>query len=118
MSVHLCMGEIDSIVFSKETKHCEMATQPAPCDNEKHHQHEHPSSEADCCENHVVNVEGQDKITKTASFATPDLQFVAILYAVVTYLLAQPSVDTTFYKAYSPPLIERDIPVLFQSFLL
>lgn len=116
LNVHMCMGEIDSIALLQESKSCEMSTQQAPCAN--HDLHNSQPTKKDCCEDHSFFVEGQDELAKTASFGMPDLHFVAVLYAVAAYLFAQPSIVTTFYKDYSPPLIERDIPVLVQSFLL
>lgn len=118
LNIHLCMGQIESVALFKESKACEMANQVAPCAKEKHNWHGHQLSKNGCCEDHSIFIEGQDEITKTASVAISDLQFVAALYAVVTYLFAQPSVDTVSYNAYSPPLFERDIPVLIQSLLI
>lgn len=119
LNVHLCMGQIDNIALFKEAKACEMATQVTPCAKEQHKEgHNHQISKKGCCEDHSIFIERQDEITKTASVAMPDVAFVAVLYVVVAYLSAQSSVDTDSYKAYSPPLIERDIPVLIQSFLI
>ncbi len=122
-SMHFCMGQLESIALFQQAKPCEMVTQPTPCANNKHgqeceHVHVHTAKKG-CCEDHFLQVEGQDELAQVAaSVPMPDIQMVAVFYAVVSFLFDAPAVHTDSYKEYSPPLIERDIPVLVQSFLI
>ena len=123
-SMHFCMGQLESIALFQQAKPCEMVTQPAPCvhdhngSRECEHNRAHTAKKG-CCEDHLLQVEGQDELAQVAaSVSMPDFHMVAVLYALVSFISSAPTVDYYSYKDYSPPLIERDIPVLVQSFLI
>ncbi|MEQ8554810.1 hypothetical protein RT717_01335 [Imperialibacter roseus] len=122
-SMHFCMGQLESIALFQQAKPCEMVTQPVPCVHDHHDQecelnHTHTAKKG-CCEDHFLQVEGQDELARVAApVSMPDFHMVAVLYALVSFIFSAPTVDYYSYKDYSPPLIERDIPVLVQSFLI
>lgn len=89
------------------------------CDKGKQEHHSNPEAQNGCCENHSIFIEGQDEVVKMHSIAFPENQLVAVFYVIAGYFLGLPFTDNYYFlKEYSPPLIERDIPVFVQSFLL
>jgi hypothetical protein len=118
--MHFCMGQLESIALFSGAEPCEMATQKSPCATDKHDpdcEHQQVTKKG-CCEDQTVVIEGHEDLTQVTKVAVPDFQMIAVLYAVVSFLFSAPAVDYYSYNDYSPPLIERDIPVLVQSFLI
>lgn len=117
-NMHFCMEQIESIAFFKDAKACEMMTKAPPCAKEDHHGGGEHEDAKGCCEDRTHLIEGQDELKEVGSVSLPNIQFVAVLYAVVFNYFALSDVENHTFKKYSPPIIERDIPVLVQSFLI
>ena len=101
-----------------------MATQKSPCATNKHDpdcEHQQVTKKG-CCEGQTLVIEGHEYLTQVTKVAVPDFQMIAVLYVVVSFLFSAPAVDhytfNDYFNDYSPPLIERDITVLVQSFLI
>jgi len=118
-NMHKCMGQIRSMALFMEATPCDMESM-----NDGAHE-SHTTSDAGikvskqgCCEEHSLFVEGQDELKITSSVNAPDVQFLAVLFTITLFSPFQvtPSQDT--FREYAPPLIERDIPVLCQTFLI
>jgi len=117
--MHFCMGQLENIAFFSGAEPCEMVTQKSPCASDKHDSDcDHKITEKSCCEDQTVVMEGHEDLTQVTKVAVPDFQMIAVLYAVVSFLFSATAVDHYTFNDYSPPLIERDIPVLVQSFLI
>ena len=112
------MEQMESIAFFKDTQECEMMAKTPPCDEEDHHKEDHHKDKKGCCEDLTHVIDGQDEYKEVGSVSMPNLQFIAVLYAVAFDFFATSVLDNYPYKEYSPPTIERDIPVLVQSFLI
>src|SRR5690554_1148910 len=117
INMHFCMEQVESITFSTDVQKCDMTTQPPPCHKGDDRSEENHKDVDGCCEDRINLVEGQDEFKTTGSVSMPSLQFFAFLYAVVFYS-PNPPIENYSYQTYSPPVIERDIPVLVQSFLI
>ncbi|MGK7391507.1 MAG: HYC_CC_PP family protein [Candidatus Cyclobacteriaceae bacterium M2_1C_046] len=119
-SMHFCMGQLESIALFSGAEPCEMATQKSPCANDKHDPDCEPQqvTKKGCCEDQTLVIEGHEDLTLLTKVAVPDFQMIAVIYAVVSFLFSDIAVDHYTFNDYSPPLIERDIPVLVQSFLI
>jgi hypothetical protein len=118
--MHFCMGQLESIALFAGAEPCEMAQQKSPCSTHQHDpdcKHQQVTKKG-CCEDHTVVIEGHEDLTQVSKIAVPDFQMVAVLYAVVSFIFSTTSVDHYSYNDYSPPLIDRDIPVLVQSFII
>lgn len=114
------MGQLQSIAFFSEAEPCEMATQKSPCANDKHDpdcEHQQVTKKG-CCEDQTLVIEGHEDLTQVTKVAVPDFQMIAVRYVVVSFLFSAPAVHHYTFNDYSPPLIERDITVLVQSFLI
>ncbi|MEQ8682450.1 MAG: hypothetical protein RID25_21980 [Cyclobacteriaceae bacterium] len=117
--MHFCMGQLESIALFSGAEPCEMVAQKSPCASEKHDSDcDHKITKKSCCEDHTVVMEGSEELNIISSVSAPDFHMTAILYAVVSFLFSDTAVDHYTFNDYSPPLIERDIPVLVQSFLI
>lgn len=75
--------------------------------------------EKPCCEDHQATVAGQDLPTplKKGESLLPSVKFIA---AFTYTFFTQPrlSVKDDHFIDYRPPLISRDLPVFYQSFLI
>ncbi len=112
------MGELDSIGLFDSAKNCEMEAQKPLCHNFGTSHTPDQLDNKSCCEDHSVTVEGQDELFQASNVSVSDFQLIAIAYVVVPQLFFQSSQQITPQQEYLPPLIQRDIPVLVQSFLL
>lgn len=120
LGMHFCMGQLENIAFFSGAEPCEMVTQKSPCATDKHDpdcEHQQVTKKG-CCEDQAVVMEGHEDLTQVSKVAVPDFQMIAVLFAVVSFLFSATAVDHYTFNDYSPPLIERDIIVLVQSFLI
>jgi hypothetical protein len=115
LSMHFCGGELNNVTLLAIDHSCGMEPQTPvpPC-------HE-PAADADalpCCQDQPVLDETPDQITHSAqiTLSAPDFTFLSSVFAVWLGLPHPADILSARYHNYSPPLIERDIPVLVQSF--
>lgn len=116
MGTHFCMGELQSLTLFKEAPQCEFSAQTVPpCHGHVSFKHKN------CCEDKTFTREALDNLAKTPTPQElhPELKYATLILPayVVSSILARETYSITFLH-YSPPLIELDIPVLVQSFLL
>ncbi len=102
---HYCMGEVKDVAINHHAQSC-----TGNMDME---------SESGCCQN-TVDLFKTDDFNKSGTeigfdiYKTP----VVITYLLIDQDLFSVSAHFTQYLNYKPPLINLDIPVLIQSFLL
>lgn len=72
-----------------------------------------------CCSDEHIAVEGQDELS-TSSAVSNDIDKVFATAFVYSYvLLFEPQIKAQpDFKAYRPPLITKDLPVLFETYLI
>ncbi len=124
LDMHYCQGQLKSVNFIGKAQNChEMAASMKAC---PHHQQLTEQTNAcsmeqkGCCENrltHVQSQQDQELVSSTFGFNNQLQQFA------IAYLVAFLSEDlitrlVPAFTHYKPPLIPRNIPVLFESFLL
>lgn len=124
VDMHYCQGQLKSLSFIGKAKNChEMASQMANC---PHHQQQMATVAAcemedkDCCQNKTwyFNLD-QDQVNQTADFlVTAQWQQFIIAYVAVFFQNQSSPKEVRYWTQYKPPLIPRDLPVLFESFLL
>jgi len=110
-SEHYC-GDflVDTALFSK-AESCGMMMETASADSDCN------SFKKDCCSDKVKQIEGQSNLKiDFNSLTIPQQEFVAIF--TYSYLNSFESVDTKInaFEDYSPPLVDKDIAVLYQVF--
>ena len=91
---------------------CGMVMETSPCDDEKM---EIPS----CCENQFTQVSTDDNFAKTSYKVDFDASFVAALVTIFVFKeLPLDDLKANYYSAYNPPPLIKDIPVLYETFLI
>ena len=121
MGTHLCGGEaVETKIMLGETYlGCDMMDMEETCENADHSKNNQASFEnIPCCQNEFQTIQGTDDYVKDA---------VSIVFYVefsVTYIYSMLNMDlfsrstTNLYSDFIPPPVEKDVQVLFQTFLL
>lgn len=115
VNIHYCGGEMQDIAFLDDEVVCDMmaaAQKAKPCPM-------HTVAASDCCENQDIVVNAEDPETYLSSNVNISQDWTAVLTPSFTYSVDIPDLSKQFvFNTYRPPPIDRDIPVLVQSFLL
>lgn len=119
MATHYCGGQAvkSAFMLGHSSLDCGMKNMDTPC--EKDADAEPQVRREKCCENHYLSIDTDDIIINSYQvLKSLDLTFVVAL--TYTYLGLNPfeTDNNTPYLNYSPPLLEQDIRILHQSFLL
>lgn len=122
---HYCQGQLKSFSLFGKAKNChEMADKMTSCQHHKKQVEEVPmtcsSSDNNCCNNKTVNFESDFdlQIVNPDYLNLESLSFVVACEHSSFDDLFVGITDVTTYAYYKPPLIQKDIPVLFESLLL
>ena len=84
------------------------------CSEENSHSDDH-----DCCQNLITQVQIDDNFTKASFNLDLKKTFVATFVAVFTVQeVLITSEETNVFKDYNPPPLERDLNILYQTFLI
>lgn len=72
-----------------------------------------------CCADEHIAFEGQDEVKPSAEWSAEMLQMTAVAF-VYSYqmLFAEESTQTTPFRDYSPPLLVKDLPVIYETYLI
>ncbi len=118
--LHFCMGQLQNVALFGGADPCGMEQEKSPCSANTHRSDlEHQQlTQNGCCEDQSIVLEGSKEPGIVEIAFVPDFQMTAVLYALVSFIFTSPSIDYDSFNDYSPPVIERDIPVLVQSFLI
>ena len=132
MDIHYCQDQIRGISFFGKAKSCHEKQKTPPCHKTKtrltdgqefcHHKEDGVSkAEKDnCCHNETIVIEKSD-LDATLTYLTTvhdiQLDFVAAFISVYVFNNSVLAVYQP-YALYKPPLPDRDIQVLYQTFLL
>ena len=122
---HFCQGQLKSFSLFGKAKNChEMASKMASCHHHKKQVDEMSMtcSEGDnnCCNNKTVNFESDfdQQIVNLDYLSLESLSFVVAFEHYSCDYLFEDIKDAIPFAHYKPPLIQKDIPVVFESFLL
>ena len=119
VGMHICGGELRDITFFGAEAECPMEKEKEvipPC-----HAPKQAADDKACCEDHQVIVERLDVAAKHKDISVTklqDLKLIAAVKAVVLQWFAPETDIKPAYALYESPPLDRDIPVLVQSFLL
>jgi len=137
LDIHYCRGEIQHINFLGKAKSCHEEGTGHLCDKmtnschvvkkESGHQangcHMHSDSysqdEDPCCHNRTIQKESLDQeslvqIVENETGQSPDEIITAFTFHWEPFMPKEPAIE---YSLYKPPVLERDLKVLFQVFL-
>ncbi len=113
----MCRGHVKDISLRAEAKPCAMELMAKEFGVEKSCG---LSASGNCCQDRSLKFEGNDynyKFNKQLSLFS-SVVISAVLPQPLFELFTTDSSDLFSYTQFKPPLIDRDIPVLVQSFLL
>lgn len=108
LSAHYCGQTIVDVALFGEAEACSMA---AEMNND---------SEEPCCSDRQIIIEGEDYLS-SKSFEKQEVEKIDILLSEFHFpleLLLEEEKTHSFLVHYTPPLIEQDITLAVQSFLL
>lgn len=120
---HYCQGQLKSFSFVGKAKNChEMPSKMASCSHYKSNKTEDTSCSEDknCCNNNSINFES-DLDDQILIIDYIDAKFQSVVKPVSILILTNlrcENENENHFAHYKPPLIQRDISVLFESLLL
>ena len=125
MDVHYCQEEIQGVSLFGKAKSCHDQQDTPPCHQTKkschHSQDGNPKvAKKSCCHNETIVVEHNDlDVTPTPLTNNPNLQLEFLAAYVVAFVLNyRAPADHKPYKHYIPPIPDKDVQVLYQTFLI
>ena len=115
INFHICGGKIQSMAIFGQAKTCE--EHASVC----HHDENKASLEQkECCENATILLDSDKYVSKvTQKVAVENFQFVFLpVRDLMLQVNPQINLERAAFFKYKPPLIERDITILVQTFLI
>jgi hypothetical protein len=115
VNMHFCGGQMQSVSLIEEAAACPMEVNLPPCHKKME------IKKSGCCEDKHVAFEGKDFNAKIQDFSLLNWQainWVASLPVIMEVIQINEALAFSNYTPYKPPIVERDIPVLKQSFLI
>lgn len=108
---HLCMGKVHSVAILHDA---------APCAMESFAKSENPLPMDGCCQEDHLVIQGNDYPANNVKVITLVQQglWIASLPRVINTIDFSHRVSQLLIPYYKPPLIEREIPIFIQSFLI
>lgn len=114
VNIHFCGGHVQTVSLIEEAAQCPMEVLP-PCHKKM------AVKNSRCCEDKHIAFEGKDFNAKVQDFSMLTWQaisWVATLPVIMEVIQVNEALAYSNHTPYKPPIVERDIPVLVQSFLI
>ncbi|MDN5350855.1 MAG: hypothetical protein PWQ54_2251 [Bacteroidales bacterium] len=121
IGTHFCGGEAVATKIMLVNTHlgCDMPDIEEPCDGSEHTNHNHFSfTNIPCCQNEFQTIQCADDFVNDATQTVFNFDFVVVFLHTALNLDLLPKATHQFYTVYISPPLKKDIPVLFQSFLI
>lgn len=115
VNMHFCGGHVQSVSLIEDAAPCPMEVQLPPCHKKM------AVKKSGCCEDKQVAFEGKDFNTQVQDFSPLSIQaihWVATVPMIMEVIQVNEALAFSNHSPYKPPIVERDIPVLVQSFLI
>ncbi len=115
VNMHFCGGHMQSVSLIEDAAPCPMEVELPPCHKKME------VRKSGCCEDKHVAFEGKDFSTKVQDFSLLTWQainWVAALPVIMEVIQVNEALAFSNHIPYKPPIVERDLPVLKQSFLI
>jgi hypothetical protein len=113
ISMHMCGGRIASIALLDKAAPCFMEQLP-PC-------HQQLMKKMGCCEDHELKFEGKDlssKVQEIVQLQHQQFSWSLDLPVIYREVLSSEPASRISFAYYSPPLLDQDITLFKQSFLI
>lgn len=115
VNLHVCGGNVQSIALFVKAQPCKMEM-PKFCHGSKAQ-----AKQKGCCEEESILLKGKETTAelKTVTELTPSFNLISVILPVLYVLNKADSFNALpQYAQYKPPIVERDITVFIQSFLI
>ena len=118
VGTHYCGGEevMSRFLLGESALSCGMAAMESNCDSD--HGDGLSFSKSGCCENEYRSFQVDDNYHPELVKLVQNFSFAVAFFYTDYFTGLFPSVEKTFYSDYSPPPLEKDLRVLFQTFLI
>lgn len=114
MDVHYCKNKVKNVSFFSKAKTC----------NEKQNKCTQNNAEnivkSKCCHSESLLINNSDLNEPANTTVTPQNVQLSFIYAFVTNFIVANTQEVNYplYKQYSPPLNDKDVQTLYQTFLI
>jgi hypothetical protein len=115
VNMHFCGGDVQSVSLIEEAAPCPMEVQLPLCHKKM------AVKKSECCEDRHVAFEGKEfnkQVQDFSMLAWQAINWVAALPMIMEVIQVNEALAFSNHTPYKPPIVERDIPVLTQSFLI
>ncbi len=115
VNLHLCGGNVQSIALFVKAQPCKMEM-PKSCHGSKAQ-----AKQKGCCEEESILLKGKETNAelKTVTELTPSFKLISVILPVLYVINEVDSFSASpRYAQYKPPIVERDINIFVQSFLI
>ena len=113
---HICMGEVTDTSYFSDADTCGMIMEKEACAADGMHT-DKVQKEKCCADIHELIPGNQTEQQALQSFEIAKVQFIMVFsYALVN--LYKEKKQLTPFSYHSPPLVDKDINVLYQTFLI
>ena len=111
---HICMGEITDVSYFIAANSCGMTDEDCDINDSSEIQ----IQKEKCCNDvHELIPGNQNEQQAIQSFEIEQVQFI-IAYTYIYINLFEDKNDIIPYRDYTPPLVDKDINILYQTFLI
>ena len=111
---HICMGKVIDVSYFSRADSCGMIDEDCGVNDSL----ETKIQKEKCCSNVQELIPGnQNEQQALQSFEIEQLQFIITYFYTYIHLFEDKN-DIIPYKNYTPPLVDKDINVLYQTFLI
>ena len=125
IDLHYCQGQMKSFSLFGKAKSCHEQMEKGHCKKKKKACHaplqdQIEKCKKDCCSNKTIKVESNDDAKKVQRIKIAPLQTQMLTTFVQVFLLDKTKLNKVIipHLNYVHPLLNKDIPLLIQSFLL
>ena len=127
IDLHYCQGQVKSFSLIGEAESCHQQAESVCCKKKQKTCHAAQSNpddlgkcEKNCCSNKTIKVESNDEAKKLQSTELSQKQVKLLTAFVHVFLLEKIDLSKIIvpHLNYIPPLLNKNIPILIQSFLL
>ena len=112
VTMHFCGGHVQSFSLIEKAAPCVLEVEQAPCHKRM------AIKKSTCCDDKEVAFEGKNFSNKVHSLSPNTSLSIAVLPLIIEVVQINTARIASNHNSYKPPIVDRDIPVLIQSFLI
>lgn len=112
-ATHYCGGKVfkHALLISTSEFGCGMEKATKDCENKT-------KTQKNCCDNELVELSIKDNYQPSLTKINAEQHFIFVTVAAILFSVPITIQNKISFQDYHPPLPDKDIPILFQSFLI